>query len=83
MLDVHELLAILSKTFQSNTLVVNDIPRNVNKTLRALAKLKSERGKHELAFMKDVEKDGDADIFRTHTYLFNGIRPHIHGRRRR
>ena len=37
--DVHEQLAILSKSFQSNSLIVYDISRNVNKTLKALQKL--------------------------------------------
>lgn len=36
MLDVHDQLAILSKSFQSNSLIVYDISRNINKTLKQL-----------------------------------------------
>lgn len=39
MLDAHDLLAILSKSFRSNSLVVNGISRNVNKTLKGHKKL--------------------------------------------
>ena len=44
MLDVHNQLGILSKGFQSNTLVIFDISKNLylNRTLRALEKLKKE-----------------------------------------
>ena len=44
MLDVHNQLGtcILSKGYQSNTLVIFDISKNLNRTLRALDKLKKE-----------------------------------------
>ncbi len=42
MLDVHNQLGILSKGYQSNTLVIFDISKNLNRTLRALEKLKKE-----------------------------------------
>jgi hypothetical protein len=42
MLDVHNQLGILSKGYQSNTLVIFDISKNLNRTLRALEELKKE-----------------------------------------
>ncbi len=42
MLDVHNQLGILSKSYQSNSLVIFDISKNLNRTLRALEKLKKE-----------------------------------------
>ena len=42
MLDVHNQLGILSKSYQSNSLVIFDISKNLNRTLRALDKLKKE-----------------------------------------
>lgn len=65
MLDVHEQLTILSKSFQSNSLVVFDIGKNVNKTLRALQKLLETPGKNEKEFLIEVKKDEGADILRT------------------
>ena len=47
MLDVHEQLAILSKSFQSNSLIVFDISKNINKTLSQLKKLANKPGPHE------------------------------------
>ena len=65
MLDVHEHLAILSKNFQSNSLAVYDIARNVNKTLKALQKLGDKPGPMEASFWTEVKKDQDADMLRT------------------
>ena len=65
MLDVHEQLAILSKSFQSNSLLAFEIAKHVNRTLRALEKLKEARGEHEKAFWVEVRKNEDADVLRT------------------
>ena len=67
MADVHEQLAILSTSFQSNTLIVHDIAKNVNRTLRQLEKLeaKPSGGLHEAAFWQEVRKDDGADVFKT------------------
>ena len=64
MVDVHEQLAILSKSFQSNKLVVYDIARNLNKTLKALEKL-GKAGVVEASFWSEVRKDEGADVMRT------------------
>jgi len=69
--NVHELLTILSKSFQSNSLVVLDISKIVNKTVLGLAKLKDGCGQHEKEFWVEVRKDDEADTFRT-CQLFNG-----------
>ena len=71
MLDIHDQLAILSKSYQSNSLTVFDIPRNLNKTLASLAKLKTTPGSAEVAFLQAVEKDDNADMLRT-CQLFDG-----------
>ena len=63
--DVHEQLAILSKSFQSNSLIVYDISRNVNKTLKALQKLGEKVGTREVVFWSEVKKDEEADVLRT------------------
>ena len=65
MLDVHDELAILSKSFQSNSLLVFDISKNVNKTLRVLQKLRDEPGVNEKLFWTEVKKDVSADVLRT------------------
>ena len=62
MLDVHEQLSFLSKAFQGNRLVLVDIPRLVNKSLRALEKLGKSRGKYLLGFYEQVSVDDSADI---------------------
>ena len=54
MLDVHAQLAILSKSFQSNSLTVFDIPKNLNRSLRALQKLKDTPGPAEQAFWAEM-----------------------------
>ena len=66
MLDVHNQLGILSKGYQSNTLVIFDISKNLNRTLRALDKLKKEEscGPEESKFWGFVNSD-DADCLRT------------------
>ena len=66
MLDVHNQLGILSKGYQSNTLVIFDISKNLNRTLRALEKLKKEEscGPEESTFWGFVNTD-DADCLRT------------------
>ena len=71
MLDVHAQLAILSKSFQSNSLTVFDIPKNLNRSLRALQKLKDTPGPAEQAFWAEVSKDDNADVLRT-CQLFAG-----------
>ena len=65
MLDVHNDLAILSKSFQSNSLLVFDIAKNVNKTLKSLEKLQDAAGVQEKLFWAEVKKDEDADVLRT------------------
>ena len=65
MLDVHDQLAILSKSFQSNSLLIFDIGKNVNKTLRALKKLLDTPGENEKQFWIEVRKDDSADVLRT------------------
>jgi hypothetical protein len=67
MLDVHHQLAILSKAFQSNSLVVIDISKNVNKTLKALKKLLDTPGEHEASFMSAIKETNDKplDMLRT------------------
>ena len=66
MLDVHNQLGILSKSYQSNSLVIFDISKNLNRTLRALEKLKKEEscGPEESKFWGFVNTD-DADCLRT------------------
>ena len=65
MLDVHEQLSILSRSYQSNTLVVFDISRHLNTTLSKLTKLKTKPGEHESAFLKAVGENDDAHCLRT------------------
>ena len=65
MLDVHEQLAILSKSYQSNSLVVFDISRNLNKTLRSLKKIKDIKGPEETSFLAACAEDDDAQCLRT------------------
>jgi hypothetical protein len=65
MLDVHDELAILSKSFQSNSLLIFDISKNVNKSLRALQKLRDGPGANEKLFWTEVKKDMSADVLRT------------------
>jgi hypothetical protein len=65
MLDVHDQLAILSKSFQSNSLLIFDVGKNVNKTLRALKKLLDTPGENEKKFWIEVKKDDSADVLRT------------------
>ena len=65
MLDVHDQLAILSKSFQSNSLLIFDIAKNVNKTLRSLKKLFDTPGENEKHFWIEVRKDDSADVLRT------------------
>ena len=65
MLDVHDQLAILSKSFQSNSLLVFDIAKNVNKTLRALKKLLDTPAENEKQFWIEVKKDDSANVLRT------------------
>lgn len=71
MLDVHEQLAILSKSYQSNSLVLFDISRNINKTLRALRTLKQVPGPHESELLAACAAEGGADCLRT-CQLFDG-----------
>ena len=72
MLDVHDQLAILSKSFQSNSLVVNGISRNVNKTLKGLKKLNDTPGPTEAAFWKEVKADEGADMLHGKCQLEDG-----------
>ena len=65
MLDVHEPLAILSKSFQSNALIVFDISKHINKSLRALEKLKSLPGIAESLFLSAVSENNNADVLGT------------------
>ena len=73
MLDVHDLLAILSKSFQSNSLVVNGISRNVNKALKGLKKLTETPGSMEAAFWKEVKADEGADMLHGKCQLEDGV----------
>ena len=72
MSDVHEQLTILSKSFQSNSLCVFDISKNVNRTLRALNKLKESPGKVETAFNTEVGKVEGADMYKDTLQLRDG-----------
>jgi hypothetical protein len=65
MIDVHEQLGILSKSYQSNSLVLFDIPMNLNKTLFALKKQESTPAKSEQAFLDQVAKDDNAYALQT------------------
>ena len=65
MLDLHEQLATLSKSYQSNSLVVFDVSRNLNKTLRALDKLKSTPGREEAKFHTAVAEHEGANCLST------------------
>ena len=67
MLDIHDQLAILSKSFQSNALIVFDIPKNITRTIKALKKLvdTSGPGEHEQALLVELAKDEGANMFRT------------------
>lgn len=51
-LDVHEQLAILSKSFQSNALLIFDISKNINKTLAQLKKLLDKPGSNEQVMIR-------------------------------
>ena len=66
MLDVHHELGVLSKSYQSNNLVVFDISKYLNRTLRSLEKLKNQTtcGPEETKFWNAVTI-GDADCLRT------------------
>ena len=63
MLDVHEQLSILSRSYQSNALVVFDISRHLNRSLKALEKIKTKPGEHERAFLTAVAEN-DANCLR-------------------
>lgn len=65
MLDVHNQLAILSKTFQAKSLIISDISKGVNKSLRALRALKEAPGEHEAAFYKVIEDSPGTDQLTT------------------
>ena len=65
MLDVHEQLSILSRSYQSNTLVVFDISRNLNISLSKLTKLKTKPGEHESTFLEAVAENHNAHCLRT------------------
>ena len=71
MLDVHAQLAILSKGYQANGLIVFDISKHLNRTLRELEKLKSKPGTSEQAFWDEVAKNQNADALGT-CQLFDG-----------
>ena len=72
MLDVHNILSILSRTFQSNKLVIFDVPRNINKALRSLDKLRQTPGDTEASFNAAVAKDSDADVWGGTCRLYDG-----------
>ena len=67
MLDVHDQLAIISKSFQSNSLIVYDISRNINKTLKQLKKLSEGKGSTEASFWAEVKETTSSgrDMLRT------------------
>lgn len=77
MQDVHDNLAILSKSFQSNKLVINGIAKNVNKTLKELKKLKDTPGPKEATFWKEVKKDEGADMLNGKCQLEDGTEGRI------
>ena len=56
--DVHEQLGILSKSYQSNSLLIFDVSKNLNRTLRTLEKLKKrETDLYKYKFkIKDLRK---------------------------
>ena len=70
MLDVHEQLAILSKSYQSNGLTPFDISKHVNRTLRELEKLKSAPRGAEKAFLEQMAKDDGANCLEGACQLF-------------
>ena len=72
MLDVHHQLAILSKSYQSNSLVVFDVSRNLNRTLRDLRKLKTTPGEEEAKFLAAVKENGNADCIGAACQLYGG-----------
>ena len=65
MLDTHEQLAILSKSFQSNSLIVFDISKNVNKTLAQLKKLTDRPGQHEQILISKLDENDGANMYHT------------------
>ena len=71
MLDVHDQLSILSRSYQSNSLCVFDISRHLNKTLKAFKTLKSEPGPTEVSFLREVQQNDNADTLRT-CQLYDG-----------
>ena len=77
MLDVHDQLGILSKSFQSNSLLIFDVPANINKTLRALKKLKETPGPNERQFWVEVRKIDGADMFHS-AQLTDGVDGRTH-----
>ena len=64
MLDVHEQLAILSKSYQSNSVLVFDIARNLNKCLAKLEKARDHPSDEEKKFLNQVDED-DANALGT------------------
>eukprot|EP00966_Prymnesium_polylepis_P083793 1940396-Prymnesium_polylepis.1 len=65
MLDVYSELAILSKSFQSNSLILSDISKNVVKCTRSLKKLIDSPGSKEMWFRTECEKDEGANCLDT------------------
>jgi hypothetical protein len=65
MMDVHHHLGVLSKSFQSNTLLISDLPKNISKTVRALQKLKTDPGPKEAEVRAACVQDGDANIYKS------------------
>ena len=65
MMDVHTQLAILSKAFQSNSLLVSDVAKDVNRSLRVLQDLLTSAGSVEKTFHAECAKDESACVLRT------------------
>lgn len=65
MLDVHNIMAVLSLTFQKNSLIISDIAKHVSKALARVKKLESEPGEHEGLFRQLVAANGNAYMFHT------------------
>ena len=64
MYDVHVLLTLLSEKFQKNSLIISQLTRGINKSLRNLAKLKETPGQHEKAFLEELAENDAEDVLR-------------------
>ena len=65
MQDIYGQLAILCKGWQANSLIISDVVKYVNKTLRAIMKVTVSLGQKEAWLKAACAKDEDANVLDT------------------